>query len=693
MSSALNYEESAIKQALRGLAADYVRDESEDNDEKIDELIPDEFDEAGGVEQNFPVVGINLRDIPVSRWAEIEVSPNSKFGDNLWDFTCFPHVDAKGARMHFSGLNKAGIRYESQDNRHRLNILKAIAFYQIPHFSYTYRANSYGAMGSRKGRLVRMFNMLCEMEVFEVKDGIIPSNTLDDVGLEEVKNYIDKQKTEGMRWELAFVLGAWQDLSRANLLPRCYSLNREYVSKEEISVYRKAYDEGVVGYLPLKLDDFSLVFKYCKNILENCAEDALWLAKNFCPSITENEGNGTYEMVPARLPSSDEGIRLLHAYKPFLLNGVPWWAIAHRTRNDGESYINYTEVVKSISLVFSAAVTLIFATTGMRRSEVRFLTKNCLEEDCDGFWLNFKVFKTSYASQGVLRRIPVPEITAQAIKFIHSLCESSRLFGKSDYLFSTLLRNEYFGNLPSSIFVERALNRIAEATGLDSGLHSHQFRKSLAMYVIYQDSRNIDLIAHLFSHKSLKMTFRYLLSLPSVADEIRKQLVVNNLDILDEVISAASSGSIGGVAGLRIEKSINGSSAYFSKLHDGGRESLLEYIDSLLDQGIVMLHRTNMAICMKTPITHEFAPCNGKNESAVDRLNPNIWACSPSGCNFAVFTERHVDRLENDIVFHRNIVNHPYTSEKQVVFSTNKIIETRKRLREVRRDSSPGECE
>lgn len=673
-----------IRSALDELATEYLKAQRTDDDEKILKSLPDEFDEASETTDINARIGTNLRYIPVSHWRNLEVSPLSKFGDNRWSFTCYPHVESKGARMNFSGVNKAGISYDSPCNSHRVNILKALAFYQIPHFSYTYRATSYGALASRRGRLVSLFNMLCELDAFRNSDGPIPENNLDDIGSQKVKEYISSQDTAGKRWEVAFIVGAWQDLSRAKLLPECYSLNGDFVSKKEISEYRIAYDEGGIGYLPLKLDDYALVFNYCKNLVHDCAEDALWLAKNFTPSVTVNPVNSECEMVPPRSLSSDEAIRDLEAYRPYLLNGEPWWGIELESRNDGRTFVNAVRVYKSISLVFSAAVTLIFATTGMRRSEVCKLRAGCLEEDSDGFWLNYTVFKTSHASQGISRRIPVPDITAKAIKFLYELGESSRRYGQHDFLFSTLIRGAFFGKPPSIVFIERALNRVAEATGLDSGMHSHQFRKSLAMYVIYQDSRNIDLIAHLFAHKSLRMTLRYLLALPSVAEEIRKQLVINNIDILEEVISAASSGTIGGNAGIRIKNSINESPAYFSKLQDGGRESLVEYIDSLLDQGIVMLHRTNMAICMKTAITHEFTPCNGKNEDAHERLSANIWACSPNGCSFAVFTERHIERLENDVAFHRGLMKHPYISQNQIEFSKIKIVEARKRLREVR---------
>ncbi len=284
----------------------------------------------------------------------------------------------------------------------------------------------------------------------------------------------------------------------------------------------------------------------------------------------------------------------------------------------------------------------------------------------------------------------MPEVTVRAITVLKELCAESRTYGKHRNLFSTVLRVDFFGQVPFSGFTARCLERVCLKAGIERRVHSHQFRKSLAMYVIYKDTGNIDVIAHLFAHKSLRMTMKYLLALPSVSAEVRRELLRQNIDILREVVTAAESGLIGGVAGNRIKESVNGSKKFRAILQDDGRESLAQFIDAMLDDGISLLHRSALAICMKTPAANEISPCNGRNEKSFDRLKPNLWACSPLGCSHAVFTERHVVQLENDIAFHRRQLTHPYATPRQISFSERKIVEGRKRLREVTGDSRDG---
>ena len=325
---------------------------------------------------------------------------------------------------------------------------------------------------------------------------------------------------------------------------------------------------------------------------------------------------------------------------------------------------------------------LILCVTGMRRSELISLKSDCLSEDKQGSWLSYYVFKTSVASQGDLKRIPIPGVAAKAIRILIVLGHESREFGGHDYLFSKFWR-PHFGKQASIAALEHSCHRVAAAIGIDQSLHAHRFRKSLAMYIIHQDPRNIDVIRKLFSHASLRMTLKYILSLPGVNEEVKRVIVEENSEILSVVLRAVLEERIGGIGGRRILRTAEQSPILKAKLQNEGKESLSQYVASLLDEGVKLLHRTSMAICLKTVGLTSVTPCDPKNGMHEAKLHPNIFACDPFNCRFAAFVEENVPALENEIIFHSNMLKHDYSSVSQKAFSQQRIKEAHKRMSEV----------
>lgn len=649
-----------------------------------DELVQDEFSEINSSERPY-YGGFSLALVPFSDWDEIDVSPLSKFGQPLWDFRCYPHVSATRAKINFDYQNFLDVNLIDQPYVHWLRIVKALIFYRIPKYSFSGLNKSYGGIGANRTKYVRLCSLFVEFGLYVNDGSVAPTKTLVDIDPEVVMSFIKKQTTPGMRWELAFAINYWQNLSAAGLLPPAYSISTEFVTSADVAKYRNEFEDSTAPYQPIPLDDFAEIVNYAALVVREYSQDILWLARTYYPTLVGKSQDRESEVFEGFSTGSEMGVRLFKEYSPMLLNGVPWWNLQVQTRKhpkDSGEYIPYEFVASNVAVLFDCCVTIIFATTGMRRSEVRALTADCISTDAAGHWLTFTVFKTSVASQGDKKKIPIPQITFDAIRLLQELCAHSRDYGKHGYLLSSLNR-AFFGRQPNSVFSERSLRRVAEACGIDIALHSHRFRKSLAMYLIYQDSKNIEIIKHLFSHKSLRMTLKYILALPGVNQELKIMLVKQNADILASVLDAATSGRIGGKGGERIKNGLAGSKLFAARLHDRGMETLEQYVDSLLDQGIKLLHRTNLAFCLKSPTSHEVTPCNGKGEAPADRLHPNLFACDPFNCNYAVFTEEHAEMMSNEIVFHQGILKHPYCGTEQKTFSTRRIKEAEKRLAEV----------
>lgn len=675
--------ESSLRQALSEIKEDIAGDD----EEVRSSLDPgDEPSEIGDdVDVDEPTGILALANIPFEQWDEIKVSPNSRFGDSRWDFTCYPHVSKKQAIVNFDYENYLGLNISDGSHLHWFRIIKALCLYRLPRFSLSGWVRSYGGLNSQKTKTLRLLQLFkeCSLYLHSAKDDVF--RTLDDVSDDTVRAFIDRLDSPSKRWELASMLMHWQRLSKSHLLPPVYSVVGELITDEQVSAYRKAYDDVTVPYKPIPLDDYAEIVNHCVRLVEDYSQDILWLYTTYYPTLV-GKSHERHTLKSSGLSTgSVEGVAAFKNFTPRLIDGEPWWTLTVLSRshpNDAGEYISYGKVARHIASLMDACCTVILATTGMRRSEVMHIKFGAVSHNDSGFWLRFTVFKTSVASQGISKLIPIPLITARAISVIETLCAESRQFGQHDFLFSSITR-QHFGWPVHSAYPERAVKRVAEACGVDSSVHPHRFRKSLAMYLIYQDPRNIEVIRHLFSHSSMKMTLRYIMSLPGVHDEVKKIIIEQNVGILVELLDGVLNQKIGGEGGKRVKDTVAQSPMFKARLQDLGKESLNQYVDSMLEQGIKLMHRSNLAICLKTPGVTEVAPCDGKGESPAEKLHPNLFACDPFGCRFAAFTESHLSALTSEIVFHQKLALHPYCGTEQRIFSERRIREAFKRLAEV----------
>lgn len=660
-----------------------------DSDDGEDDRVDDRGDVAPEVEadaESDEYAGIlSLARIPLDQWDDIKVSPLSKFGHGKWDFTCYPHVSKKQAIVNFDYENAVDVNISDGSHVHWLRIMKALCLYRIPRFSMSGWIRSYGGLNSQRTKVLRLLHLFKEFSLYLPASAGLGFRTIDDLSDGTVTSFINKLDSPAKKWEMAFVLMQWQRLSKSDLLPPEYAIAGEFVTSEQVSAYRLAVDDAAVPYMPIPLDEYAEITNHCLRLVEDYSEDIIWLYETYYPTLVGKESERA-ELRPSGISTgSPEGVAAFRAYTPRLIEGEPWWTLSVLKRshpNDSGEYISYGLIAKHIASLMDACCTLILATTGMRRSELTHLRSGAVSADASGFWLRFTVFKTSVATQGVSKRIPIPITTAKAIEIVERLCSDSRTYGKHNFLFSSITR-QHFGKAVHSAYPERAVKRVAEACGVESSIHPHRFRKSLAMYLIYQDTRNIEIIRHLFSHSSIKMTLKYIMSLPGVHDEVKKIIIEQNVEILVDLLNAVLKEKIGGEGGRRVRDNVAQSPKFKARLQDWGKESLNQYVDSMLEQGIKLMHRSNLAICLKTPSVSEVAPCDGKAEAPTQKLHPNLFACEPFGCRFAAFTESHIPSIKSEIVFHQRLAQHPYCSDSQRAFSERRLRDAFKRLAEI----------
>lgn len=268
--------------------------------------------------------------------------------------------------------------------------------------------------------------------------------------------------------EAAFTIRFWQKLSKSGLLPFQYAISEIFVEKTDVSIHRMAYDNSSNPFAPIPLDDYAEIINYCLTMVDEYGEDVIWLYQTYYPTMS---GAFSYpdrmELRPTGFSTgSPEGTETFKAYIPKLVGGVPWWPIQIKYRSvDGSEFIEYAKLATCIAGLIDACCVLILATSGMRRSEVSNLRSGCVTYNADGAWLTFTVFKTSIASQGDKKTIPIPDATARAIELMERLFAESRKYGGHDYLFAVITR-QFFGNKAHAAYPERAVKRVAQAAGV-----------------------------------------------------------------------------------------------------------------------------------------------------------------------------------------------------------------------------------
>jgi len=279
------------------------------------------------------------------------------------------------------------------------------------------------------------------------------------------------------------------------------------------------------------------------------------------------------------------------------------------------------------------------------------------------------VSKTSEGSTGFSVVLPIPAIGFKAFKCLESLTEKARAWGKTNKLWINVTNQ--FGKESSIKTFNSVYKNWSEDLEIQH-IHPHQFRKTLAMFAIYQDPNNITIIRRLFSHKSLAMTLAYIVKMPGMDEEIKLAVLKQNKVLLDEILEAIMNNCIAGKGGIRIKKIVQESKVFKASLYEDGWENFEQYVEVLMQDGLNILHRTAFgAICTNT-------------HSGLVHLGPESCNCNTVDCDWAVFTEKSIEDLDDTIKFHANFVSNSLCSENQRRFSVSQIKTCLVRLSELK---------
>ncbi len=685
----------------------------------------------------------NLAEIDIEKWDQLNVSNLSKFSDWSWDFR------EQGSPLYRDStfVNWDILIPEASENIDKysmlLTLIRALLFYMLPTNSMIRNIRSFNSVVSISKQLQILSKFLIKMNIYCGVDGNGVAKIVNDLPQQHFKEHLDGISKSVDRYHFVSHVMHWRYLSEGGLLPPFFELSFDVFSKNDLKKETKGFDESKGQYLPIRVETLSTMLPFAIEVVEEFGEDIIALYNLMYPvvaggyvlvdsSFDWHEALCSMENIKTKLWNMDDFIDKKKSMSSRIRNqlcreiiSLGHWKgsaseIYHLPVEElvilAESYgIEFYEYNKAVyydltiiknavknisSLLRNAVAFIIFLVTGMRRSEFSNLESDSFTKvkGKDEYRLRVTVYKTSDMSQGEDHIIPIPKIAFDALVCLRELTGPARRYSGLSVL--TVNFTNMFGKKMTLNAINQFFQRWSETLGVEH-IHPHQFRKTIAMFAVYQDTLNLPIIKRLFGHKSLKMTLAYIVKMPGVSQEIKLSLIEQNKELLIELINSAESGVIGGIAGQRIKKNISENKLYSAMLNDDGWETLEQYIDTLLDDGVSLLHRAPLGvICIKTPSIEQSAPCDIDKSDKISRLHPDVQRCNATACQWSVFTENSIDKLKDEISFHQQLIGHPYSSESQLKFSQKRIdIATRflndlmksKKSMSLRADSYPNQ--
>lgn len=659
---------------------------ADSDDESTDELSWHSIGAQG--DEIAQIMRVNLAQIPEIEWNNLKISTTSRFGDDQWRF------DDMGSEMYRTNTNSSwgdskmteeGIHLLQPYNGKRLRIARALTLYALPHNNVFLHTNSYNSVRTRISTAKHLARILATHHLYDGPEDADQFITVNDINpsviLESLRS--EASALSGRR-NVAELLRLWFNLSQAGLLPPQLALRHNVVDDDTFAQLRLEAARAINPWLPMDLDVLKILMTEAEAFIDRYTDDIIWAYDLFAPLFARDLSH--LKIYPGTCVRSGFGWQ--EAINAMRGHPSPLWDDV-LSRPDTALHVMQlifsARVHACISRLRGACSVLIDAPTGLRISELQHLKVGCAKPVDGGYRLDAQVWKTSVASRGDPKDLPIPALTYKAIKVLERLNAVVQQYQETPYLYFRIrtYRGKSVGGLIHPNALYNHIRSFATYCGVSEPIHPHQFRKTLAMFIIYHDPRHIGLITHLFSHKSYKMTMAYIMSIPGISKDVMHLLIYHNFELAMEIIEACESGKISGKAGLSIAKHLHESRQFPGTLRYDDPRTLKEYIESVITSGSPTLFRRTPygVICIKEPTMTQRAPCDPPCAPGYRLLEPNIADCDPGNCPFAVYTEDAIPQQQIDIVFYTRLLQNPNCSPKFEAFAKQRIKNSEKHLR------------
>ena len=320
----------------------------------------------------------------------------------------------------------------------------------------------------------------------------------------------------------------------------------------------------------------------------------------------------------------------------------------------------YTSYVlrRAVRELTGATITLLLFLVGMRLGEVLRLETDCLRsrrhaDGCEYLYVSGKGEKC----KGAVREWIVPAPVADAIRLVQEMYQAlgarrrRRLFisfsGGTPYPSWSARVSGMANSAAGSHFVSFCRSPLREnPIPREQRIHSHQGRKTFALFVVRRDKSGLEALAQHYGHLQTGITDRYYagsdIGLHALLDAADRE------DLATALADLIGSQRVGGKAGKNLNSFDNNGA---NQQRFRGKPSLSSKVNELIDQGVV-LAPCNWGYCV---YVRQLSACGGGEQGPnTVRRSPDICA----GCaNFAV-TAKHRPwwemRYRNDEAFLRD---------------------------------------
>ncbi len=587
----------------------------------------------------------------------IRISENSNFKDDDWDLgTGFESKDMQTV-FYFSNFASKYLK----------RFVKCWAYYILPEFS-DLKLSSFKAFFNH---ISAVGNHLYDLGFFKDIPVDISCKGLDRFTLSDRESLFERIRCDAIS----------SQSQRAQAIQYYY---RELVVEEFLPrEYCFPFDifDGKSSYFVFPLHECNTWMPLAPEVLYPVAQTALSVINDlsddiiFCFNSLEKSALIRDVTDKSRHFHVERMTNILNGHKYACWpDGTPWHVNVLKAKYEHIS-IEFIRS-KGARLLRSACEILISLCLGLRISELAALKSGCCKkvtnpsESNENFEISVTIFKTVKDIKGKEVELPCPPLVFRCVKILESLFEYSRKNTEGvDYLIRPLWDRDGRGENESyrAVSVGTITNGLcffAEWCGV-SVFHHHQFRKTVAQFIVHRDPRNLDLVKLLFSHASLSMSLIYIVHIPTISRDIRNQIIHENIEVFSKLLFSASQGTVGGYKREHIIASSHEDNTLFKgeTQYELGR-NIFSYIDILMRNGSTVLRRTPMNICISEESPLQPLPCRVEPSDLKITNKPNISNCKGYECANAVFTEDDEPEIRNDIKWYEEkILNNEHAHE------------------------------
>ncbi|EKB1970473.1 tyrosine-type recombinase/integrase [Vibrio parahaemolyticus] len=554
------------------------------------------------------------------------------------------------------------------------DLYRALSYYLLPDYNPFGRINSYNSTRTYTACFKYLENFLflpnaLSCEALDIN--IITHRMLNDA-LDRAKEYSARAYSFTY-----FLIGFWISLSDQNFLPSAYALSvslKNICTKKRYNDIQSALARETVGWQPFSEEELELLVEHALFWSEKALPELLKIA-SYLEEIGASKQNHR-EIIRGK--NRDKKLEEILGKK---IDGVKICGYSHYIRKtningyiyDSNCYSWRRAFKLAVDKVLESIIILLSLVTGMRNREMGILTfDDITKAEKGGSWLlDITRFKTSSDPMyfGEHDNIPIPEFIGDRISDYKILREFIEHFSPKRNLMLTTVTDvrEESEDTDGARGITRTLKRIKENLGLDTSIHHHRFRKTIAEILIKKSERNIDLIRMLFGHKSYRMSLKYIARNPYLIDSVVNALSEHYTEDFIHIVKAVSKGGYSGEAASRIAEFTKDMSEFKGTLI---RLSVRNYIAYLLEAGEdIFIKRTTLGTyCVSTDNHSESyrPPCIDHLGNDV-AATPDVSNCQLD-CKNAVVLAEAKDALESNILFYEQMLDGDLSKKSQNYF-------------------------